>query len=44
LFRALPRDLPISVEIPNDERRAVLGAEAWARQTLAASKATLARL
>ncbi len=44
LFATLPRDLPISVEIPNDKRVPVLGAAAWARQALAASKSTLARL
>jgi sugar phosphate isomerase/epimerase len=43
LFATLPRDLPISVEIPNDKRAPVLGAEAWARQALAASTSTLAR-
>jgi sugar phosphate isomerase/epimerase len=42
LFAALPRDLPISVEIPNDKRAPGLGPEEWARQTLAASKAALA--
>jgi sugar phosphate isomerase/epimerase len=44
LFKALPRDLPISVEIPNDKRAPAIGAEDWARQALVASKATLARL
>jgi sugar phosphate isomerase/epimerase len=44
LFSTLPRDLTISVEIPNAKRAPVLGAEEWARQTLMASKATLAHL
>jgi sugar phosphate isomerase/epimerase len=43
LFRTLPEDLPISVEIPNDKRAPALGAEAWARQALATSKAALAQ-
>lgn len=42
LFARLPRDLPISVEIPNDTRLTALGAGEWARQTLEASKASLA--
>jgi hypothetical protein len=44
LFRMFPRDLPTSVEIPNDKRMPALGAEEWARQALIASKALLARL
>lgn len=43
LFKMLPKDLPISVEIPNDKRAPVLGAEGWARQALAASKGVLAQ-
>jgi sugar phosphate isomerase/epimerase len=43
LFAALPDDIPISVEIPNEKQAPALGAEAWARQALAASKATLSR-
>jgi sugar phosphate isomerase/epimerase len=42
LFRRLPRDLPVSIEIPNDERVRQLGEEAWARAALAATKAVLA--
>ena len=34
LFKMLPKDLPISVEIPNDKRAPALGAEGWARQAL----------
>ena len=44
LLRTLPKDLPISVEIPNDKRAPALGAEEWARQALLASKNTLAHL
>jgi sugar phosphate isomerase/epimerase len=43
LFGTLPDDLPISVEIPNDARAPAVGAEEWARQALAASKAVLAQ-
>jgi sugar phosphate isomerase/epimerase len=44
LFTTLPKDFPISVEIPNDKRAPLLGAEEWARQTLHASKEMLSRL
>jgi sugar phosphate isomerase/epimerase len=44
LLRTLPKDLPISVEIPNDKRAPALGAEEWARQALLASKNALAHL
>jgi sugar phosphate isomerase/epimerase len=44
LFATLPADLPICVEIPNVKRAPVLGNEEWARQALAATKATLARI
>lgn len=42
LFAKLPRDLPISVEVPNDQRAAAAGAIGWARQALAAARAVLA--
>jgi sugar phosphate isomerase/epimerase len=42
LFKTLPKDLPVSVEIPNENRAPVLGAEEWARQALIASTSTLA--
>lgn len=42
LFAALPADIPISVEVVHLERAAVLGAEAWARQCLQASREVLA--
>ena len=44
VFGSLPKDLPISVEIPNDKRVPAIGGEEWARRALAASKATLAPL
>jgi sugar phosphate isomerase/epimerase len=44
LFSRLPRNLPISVEVPNDKRAPLLGPEEWARQALEATKATLARV
>jgi len=44
LIGALPRDLPISVEIPDERRAAELGAEAWASRALAATQALLARV
>ena len=42
IFSALPADLPVSVEIPHDIRKAALGVEAWSRQALAAAKTVLA--
>ncbi|HET8597859.1 MAG TPA: sugar phosphate isomerase/epimerase [Castellaniella sp.] len=38
IFARLPRDIPISIEIPNDARLAEMGPEAWARRCLEASK------
>jgi len=38
MLRALPRDLPLSIEIPNDGRGAALGPLEWARQALAAAR------
>lgn len=43
LFAALPRDLPISIEVPHETRIAAIGVEGWASQALAAAKAVLAR-
>jgi len=43
LFAALPGDLPISVEIPNEKRALAGSPEDWAHQALVASKAILAR-
>jgi len=44
LFRRLPADLPISLEIPNDLRQPLVGAEAWAREVLAAGRGFFAGL
>ncbi|HJU32169.1 MAG TPA: TIM barrel protein [Hyphomicrobiaceae bacterium] len=44
LFGLLPADLPVSVEIPHDERTRNAGDEGWARRTLEASRRMLARL
>ena len=41
LFAALPQDLPISVEVPNEAGMARFGQTEWARQSLAASRALL---
>lgn len=38
MVRQLPADLPLSLEIPNDERLPKLGAQEWARQALTAAK------
>jgi sugar phosphate isomerase/epimerase len=42
LIRALPNDLPLSLEIPNDEWLPKLGAEEWSRRALAAARRTVA--
>jgi sugar phosphate isomerase/epimerase len=42
IARQLPGDLPLSLEIPNEERLPKLGAEEWARQALAAAKRIVA--
>jgi sugar phosphate isomerase/epimerase len=41
IFSALPPDLPVAVEIPNDRQAPALGAVEWARRALAASKVVL---
>lgn len=41
LFAALPQDLPISVEVPNEPGMARFGQAEWARQSLATSRALL---
>lgn len=38
LFGRLPADLPISLEIPNDHRAPIVGAEAWAREVMASGR------
>ncbi|MFM2056927.1 MAG: hypothetical protein RLY71_1312 [Pseudomonadota bacterium] len=42
LFGALPADLPVSVEVPNEPGVARLGAREWARRALAAAQAVWA--
>jgi len=42
IVRQLPANLPLSLELPNDERLPRLGAEEWARQALAAAKRIIA--
>lgn len=44
LFRRLPADLPISLEIPNEPRAPIVGAEAWARDVMAAGRGFFAGL
>jgi len=44
LFRRLPADVPVSLEIPNDARSNLIGAEAWARDVLAAGRGFIAGL
>jgi sugar phosphate isomerase/epimerase len=41
MFKALPADLPVSIELPNDELKPILGVEEWSRQALAAARAVL---
>jgi sugar phosphate isomerase/epimerase len=42
LVRALPDDLPLSLEIPNDEWLPKLGAEEWSRRALVAARRIVA--
>lgn len=42
MVRALPGDLPLSLEIPNDEWLPKLGAEEWGRRALAAARRIVA--
>jgi sugar phosphate isomerase/epimerase len=42
MFAALPADLPMSIELPNDELKARHGVEEWCRMALAATRQTLA--
>jgi sugar phosphate isomerase/epimerase len=44
MFAALPRDVPVSIEMPNDILKAKLGVEEWSRQVLVASRSVLAKL
>ena len=41
MFAAMPADLPVAVEIPNDEQSAGLSAAEWAKRTLIASRKIL---
>ena len=41
MLAALPQDLPVSVEIPSEPRKAEIGVEAWARDAIAATRAIL---
>ena len=43
IVRQLPGDLPLSLEIPNDEWLPKLGAEEWGRRALAAAKRIVAK-
>jgi sugar phosphate isomerase/epimerase len=42
MLQQLPNDLPLSLEIPNDDLLPKLGAEQWARQSLATAKRIVA--
>lgn len=44
LWRRLPEDLPVSVEIPHQRRIAEIGYEPWAREALEASQRLIANL
>lgn len=44
LFHRLPADLPISLEIPNDLRQPIIGAESWAREVIASARGFAAGL
>jgi hypothetical protein len=39
MLAALPQDLPLSVEIPNEAGKAELGVAEWCRRSLATSRA-----
>jgi len=38
IFAALPPDLPVAVEVPNDARSKGMSTEAWARRALEATR------
>lgn len=44
MFEALPADIPVAVEIPNDRQSRGLSAAEWARRTLIASNAVLEKV
>ena len=41
MFAALRRDVPVSIELPNDKQKAALGVEAWCQQAITAARAVL---
>jgi sugar phosphate isomerase/epimerase len=41
MFAALPGDIPVSIELPNDARKAEIGVAAWTRLALERSRALL---
>jgi sugar phosphate isomerase/epimerase len=41
LFAQLPADVPVNIEVPNDQRAPAMGYEAWARAAVAATRAVL---
>ncbi len=41
MFKVLPADLPVSIELPNDELKSAMGVEEWSRQAIAAARAVL---
>lgn len=43
ILAALPGDLPVSCEVPNDVRRAGVGTEAWVRAVFAAAEGVVRR-
>jgi hypothetical protein len=44
MFEALPADIPVAVEIPNDRQSRGLSATEWARRALIASNAVLEKV
>jgi hypothetical protein len=41
LFKALPKDVPVSIEIPNMLRAKAMGDKAWAEKALLATQQIL---
>lgn len=44
IFRRLPKDLPISLEVPSNQRLPDLGPELWAREVLAAGQSVARKI
>ncbi len=44
MLMALPAEAPISIELPNDLRKAAMGVPAWARLAVERTRALLASL